>query len=164
MRLAILALLLASAHVAAAQSGLWTSEGYGMFFDASADTLRAYEVTSVSCIPSFTAAAVPAPAGAVAAYRFTTAPVTMLLLRDQSPNGLRFHMNGAAPDILLRRAAARPSTCQRPTANTPASNFDVFATTWAEQYGFFDIRHADWASTVAANRPRVSDTTSDATL
>ncbi|MFL5616381.1 MAG: S41 family peptidase [Gemmatimonadaceae bacterium] len=163
MRLAILTVLLAIAHVAGAQGGLWTSEGYGLFFDTNADTLRAYEVTSISCIPSFTAAAVPAPTGAVAAYRFTTAPVTVLLLRDQSPNGLRFHINGAASDVILRRAA-RPSACERPTPNTPVSNFDVFATTWAEQYGFFDIKHADWASIVAGNRPNVSDTTSDPTL
>src|SRR3982751_3211399 len=137
MRLAVMTLLMAAARVAGAQNGLWTSEGYGYFFDAGADTLRAYEVTSVSCIPSFTAATVPAPSGAVAAYRFTSAPVTVLLLRDQSPNGLRFPMNGAASDVVLRGAATRPSTCEHPTPNTPASNFDVFATTWAEQYGFF---------------------------
>src|SRR5256885_12037374 len=72
---------------AIAQSNLWTSEGYGYFFDASPDTLRAFEVTSISCIPSFTAVAVPAPAGAVAAFRFIGAPVTVLMLADQSAGG-----------------------------------------------------------------------------
>ena len=66
--------------VATAQNKLWTSEGYGYFFDASPDTLHAFEVTSISCIPSFTAVAVPAPAGAVAAFRFIGAPVTVLML------------------------------------------------------------------------------------
>ena len=47
--------------LAGAQSSLWTSEGYGYVFDARPDTLRAFEVTSISCIPSFTAAAVGAP-------------------------------------------------------------------------------------------------------
>lgn len=161
---ALFTILLASIRVAGAQTGLWTSEGYGYFFDAGTDTLRAYEVTSISCIPSFTAVAEPAPTGAVAAYRFTTAPITVLLRRDQAPNGLRFHMNGAASDVILRRARARPTSCEHATPNTPVSNFNVFATTWAEQYGFFDIKHADWASIVAANRPKVSDTTSDGTL
>jgi len=150
--------------VAAAQSGLWTSEGYGFLFDASRDTLRAFEVTSISCIPSFTASAVPAPAGAAAAYRFVGAPVTVLLLPDTKPGAMRFHMNGAASDVILRPASQKPAVCDRPTPNTPTSNFDVFAKTWAEHYGFFDLKHADWAAVVAANRAKVSDTTSPAQL
>jgi hypothetical protein len=157
-------MILACSRVSGAQSGLWTSQGYGYFFDVGPDTLRAFEVTSVSCISSFTAAAVPSPSGAIAAYRLTGAPVTILLLRDAAADGLRFHENGAASDVVLRRAAAPPSTCEHPTPNTPVSNFDVFTTTWAEQYGFFDIRHVNWSSIVAANRAKVSDTTSAATL
>src|SRR2546423_5673383 len=149
---------------AIAQSSLWTSEGYGYFFDASPDTLRAFEVTGISCIPSFTAVAVPAPAGAVAAFRFIGAPVTVLMLADQSAGGMRFHMNGAASDVVLRRAAQRPATCNHPTPNTPMSNFDVFTRTWAEQYGFFDLKRVDWAAVVAANRAKVSDSTSPAEL
>ena len=160
----VAALVVAFPSAGIAQSNLWTSEGYGYFFDASPDTLRAFEVTSISCIPSFTAVAVPAPAGAVAAFRFIGAPVTVLMLADQSAGGMRFHMNGAASDVVLRRATERPPACNRPTPNTPSSNFDVFTRTWAEQYGFFDLKHVDWAAVVAANRAKVSDSTSPAEL
>jgi len=160
----ILAMTTLCPSLAVGQRSLWTSEGYGFLFDAGRDTLRAFEVTSISCIPSFTAAAVPAPAGASAAYRFVGAPVTVLLLPDKTPGGMRFHMNGAASDVILRPASQRPAVCDRPTPNTPMSNFEIFARTWAEQYGFFDIKHVDWGSVVAANRSKVSDTTSPAQL
>src|SRR5215467_7941914 len=162
--LAYLTALVAVPHAASAQNHLWTSEGYGYLFDASADSLRAFEVTSISCIASFTAAAVSAPAGATAAYRFVGAPVTVLLLPDKTSGGMRFHMNGAASDVILRRAAEKPAVCTRPTPNTPTSNFDVFARTWAEQYGFFDLKHVDWSAIVAANRAKVSDSTPPAQL
>src|SRR6185369_6038611 len=61
-------------------------------------------------------------------------------------------------------AASKPPSCDAAAANTPQSNFDVFARTWAEQYGFFDIKHADWNAVVAANRTKVSDQTTPAEL
>jgi hypothetical protein len=145
--------------VSAQQKNLWVSEGYGYLFDAGPDTLRAFEVTSVSCIPSFTATVVSAPAGAAAAYRMTNAPVTVLLLNDKT-GGMRFHLNGAASDVILHSASQKPAVCDRPTPNTPTSNFDVFTRTWAEQYGFFDLKHVDWPAIVAANRSKVTDSTS----
>ena len=157
-------LLGAAPRVAMAQAGLWLSEGYGYFFDVTPDTLHAYEITSISCIASFTGAARPTPSGAVAAYQLTGAPAIVLLLNDSTAGRMRFHENGAASDIILRQTPARPATCDHPTPDTPLSNFDVFARTWAEQYGFFDIRHVDWPAVVAANRGKVSDTTSPAGL
>src|SRR5262245_41089569 len=35
--------------------GSWSSEGYGLYFDVSGPTLTAFEVTAISCQPSFTA-------------------------------------------------------------------------------------------------------------
>jgi hypothetical protein len=141
----------------AQQRSLWLSDGYGLLFDAGPDTLRAFEVTSVSCIPSFTASAVTAPTGASAAYRLTGAPVTVLLLRDEATGGMRFHLNGAASDVILRRATEKPAACNQVTPNTPTANFDVFTRTWAEQYGFFDLKRVDWSAIVAANRVKVTD-------
>lgn len=156
--------LLAAPNAARAQAGLWLSEGYGYFFDVTPDTLRAYEITGISCIASFTGAARPTPSGAIAAYQLGGAPQIVLLLPDSTAGRMRFHSNGAASDVILRRATARPAACDRPTPDTPLSNFDVFARTWAEQYGFFDIRHVDWPAVVGANRGKISDTTSPAGL
>ena len=158
------AILLTAPHAASAQSGLWLSEGYGYFFDVTPDTLRAFEITGISCLPSFVGAVRPAPSGAVAAYQLGGAPVIVLLLADSTAGRMRFHENGAASDVVLRRASARPAVCDHPAADTPLSNFDVFTRTWAEQYGFFDVRHVDWPAVVAANRGKVSDTTSAAGL
>jgi peptidase S41-like protein len=160
----VAAMLTATPCAAQVQQGSWTSDGYGLLLEVARDTLRAYEVTSVSCIPSFTATAVSAPAGALGAYRFTGAPVTVLLLPDQGPDRARYHFNGAASDVIIHRAAQKPAVCDRATANTPTSNFDVFARTWSEQYGFFDLKKTNWAAVVAANRPKVTDSTSAAEL
>jgi hypothetical protein len=61
--------------------------------------------------------------------------------------------------MIIHRIDRKPAPCDAPTPDTPRSNFDVFAQTWAEQYGFFREKNVDWAAVVAANRPRVTDTT-----
>jgi len=138
----------------AAQEGSWQSEGYGYYLEFRNDSLRFHEVTAVSCIPTSRAKKVDAPTGAQAAYRLLDAPVTFLILPTEGGR-LRLHMNGAASDIVIRRGQ-RPAACDRTTPDTPTTNFDVFATTWAEQYGFFDLKGADWKAIVAANRPRIT--------
>src|SRR5262249_53360210 len=35
--------------------GAWQSEGYGLYLDVSGATLKAFELTGISCLPSFTA-------------------------------------------------------------------------------------------------------------
>ncbi len=138
----------------AAQEGSWRSEGYGYYLEFRNDSLLFHEVTAVSCIPTSRARKVDAPAGAQAAYRLVDAPLTFLILPTDGGR-LRLHMNGAASDVIIRRGQ-RPALCDRPTPDTPPANFDVFATTWAEQYGFFDLKGADWKAIVAANRPRIT--------
>jgi len=146
-------------------NGVWATEGYGMIAEITGDTaLQVFEVTRISCIRAFDARSTPAPTGAVAAYRLTQAPLTFVVLADGKPNRARLHQNGAASDLVIQRIPQKPATCDRPPANTPLSNFDVFAATWAEQYGFFDLKHADWAKVVETNRAKVSDQTAPAEL
>lgn len=163
MRLALSAVLVTCAPSAQlkAQSfdGAWASEGYGLYFDVAGPTLKAYEVTAISCQPSFTATRQgDAAAGGDVAFAMVGEPATMIL-RASSSDRRRLHMNGAASDIVIRRLASLPGICAKQTPDTPTTNFDVFARTWSEQYGFFDLKKADWPAIVAANRPRVSDKT-----
>jgi hypothetical protein len=137
----------------------WLSDGYGYYIEIAGPTLKASEVTSISCIPAFTATRQTAPPGALAAFKLTDAPATFLLFPGDSDNERRLHPPGTASDIILRRTAARPSVCDRSTPDTPKLNFEVFAATWAEQYGFFDLKRVDWQKIVAANRERVTDST-----
>jgi hypothetical protein len=140
-----------------ALDGAWQSEGYGLYFDVSGSTLKAYEITGISCRPSFTATRTSD--AAEVAFKVVEFPTTYIVRSGGSSNRQRIHMNGAASDIVIHRIAAAPAVCAEPTANTPLANFDVFARTWTEQYGFFDLKHADWNAIVARSRLRVSDRT-----
>jgi len=146
-------------------SGVWATEGYGMIAEITGDTaLRVFEVTRLSCIPSFEARAITRANGALAAFRLARAPVTLVVFADPNPDQARLHMNSAASDIVIRRIDRKPATCDRPAENTPISNFDIFAATWAEQYGFFNLKKADWSKIVGAARSRVTDKTPPAEL
>ena len=139
--------------------GLWATEGYGLVFDVRPDTVASFEVTKVSCIPTTTARTVAPPAGALTAFTLSDAPVTFVVLPGSTPNDARVHVAFAASDMIIHRIDRKPATCDAPTPNTPISNFDVFAETWAEQYGFFREKKVNWAAVVAANRSRVTDST-----
>ena len=140
--------------------GLWATEGYGLVLDVRPDTVATFEVTRVSCIPAMRASTAATPAGALAAFTAPNAPVTFLILPGQTTNDARVHIGYAASDMIIHRIDRKPAVCDQPTPNTPRSNFDVFAATWSEQYGFFREKNVDWAQVIAANRSRVTDTTS----
>jgi hypothetical protein len=145
-------------------SGLWATDGYGYVFEIGPDTLKSYEVTKLSCLPSFTAAAAPAPSGAVGAFRMVNIPVTLVLLPDgEAPRG-RVRIDGAASDILVQRIDKKPEVCDRATPNTPRSNFDVFVEAWAEHYPFFAEKNVDWPAVVAESRAKVTDNTTEEQL
>ena len=139
--------------------GLWATEGYGIVFDVRADTVASFEVTKVSCLPDVRAATVAPPAGAIGAFTLPNAPVTFLILPGSSATDARVHVGFAASDMIIHRIDRKPAVCDTPTPNTPLSNFDVFAQTWSEQYGFFREKKVDWPQVVAANRARVTDAT-----
>jgi hypothetical protein len=130
-----------------------------MVFDVRADSVFAFEVTKVSCIPSMQATTATPPAGALAAFQIGGGPVTFTVLPGKTATQARIHVPYAASDMVVQRITRKPATCDAPTPNTPRSNFDVFTETWAEQYGFFPEKKVDWAAVVAANRSRVTDAT-----
>lgn len=140
-------------------AGLWATEGYGLVFEVGPDTVATFEVTKVSCVASDRLPTAPPPAGAIGAFRMPNAPVVFAIIPGRSPNDARVHLGFAASDMIIHRIDRKPATCDSPTPDTPISNFDVFAQTWAEQYGFFKEKKVDWAAVVAANRPRVTDAT-----
>ena len=140
--------------------GVWQSEGYGNLYDIRGDTLTVLEVTQISCLDARTATRLAGPPpGVEASFRLVGAAAVLQVLATSDPDRKRFHPNGAASDIIARRIPAKPDRCQSPPANTPEFMFDVFAATWAEQYGFFDLKGIDWSKVVADNRPRVAAAT-----
>jgi len=139
--------------------GLWLTDGYGYVFDVRADSVRTFEVTKVSCVPDLVARATTPPSGAIGAFTLSDGPITFTILPGSSANEARVHVPYAASDMIMRRIDRKPAVCDQPTPNTPRSNFDIFAETWAEQYPFFAEKKMDWAAVVAANRSRVTDVT-----
>lgn len=139
--------------------GLWVSHGYGYLFRIAGPRMEALEVTAVSCLPGFTATRDPtAPSGVEAVYAFSEgrAAVRIEVSLAGSPGTRRFHNPGAASSMIVRRVDREPAPCERPTPDTPESNFDVFWQTYAEQYGFFGIKQVDWSAARDKARPMIT--------
>ena len=131
----LFATLLLSACAFAADD-IWRSDGYGLVLEIQGQKISAFEITSVSCIP------VSADDGK--------------LLPGGSAEERRIHFEGAAADVVLHRVAAKPKACEKPTVNTPESNYAVFWQTFAENYPFFEMKHVDWQAVDKRFRPRVT--------
>ena len=138
--------------------GTWKTDGYGFVLVATGDSLRAYEVTETTCVPSFTGVRrVETPAGTEAVYEADGQVLAVTAGADSSQKHLK--SDGAASYMVVRRLAARPTVCDQPTPNTPEGNFEVFAATWSEHYILFDQKGVDWQGVVAAARAKVTPTT-----
>ncbi|HVT38469.1 MAG TPA: S41 family peptidase [Gemmatimonadaceae bacterium] len=145
--------------------GVWRTEGYGNVFEVHGTSLQMYEVTATTCIRTSALTRESAgPPGAVASFKAPDDPDGLVVLPDRAPNRMRFHNVGAASDIVAVRQPALPTSCSQPVPNTPESNFDVFARTWTEQYGFFGVRGVNWQNIVDANRPKVGAATTPTEL
>jgi hypothetical protein len=138
--------------------GFWVSDGYGLQFEIADDVLQASEVSARSCLPGWRARRVGGDAEAPT-YALVGDPVTILLRPDSSPDRIRVHLNGTASDISARRAPGKLPVCAQATPDTPIANFDVFATTWAENYPFFAEAKVDWAQVVASVRVKITPRT-----
>jgi hypothetical protein len=144
--------------------GSWSSEGYGLHFEISGDTLKAFEVTAISCLPSFTAQRTTTETNGDVVFKVVDRPTTFVLRSGKDGDRRLLHQNGAASDVVIRRQRDAPTACSKPAPDTPLTNFDVFTRTWAEQYGFFDIRKVNWSAVVAERRPKITDKTTPTEL
>ena len=153
------ALLPASVHNsishAAMTDGWWLSDGYGLLLEIDGDTLRAFEVTSLSCLPSWsgsrTANDVNSPEMA-----FTGDAGTVRLSAGTNAESMRMHRDGTVSDIVLRRISTRSKWCTEAAENVPQANYAIFWQTFAEQYPFFELRHVDWRAMDDKWRPQVT--------
>jgi hypothetical protein len=139
--------------------GLWLSEGYGLFVEVADAAVKLTEITAVSCIPRDD--------------RLERTRVeedgSWRLRRGDDPNSVLFVLEsegtarlkpaGTASDIVLRRTHERPAICDRAVDNTPGAVFDVFWTTYAEHYPFFDMKGVDWVAVRDEMGPHLTDST-----
>ena len=146
---------------AAAQDldGFWKSQGYGFVFEIDTNRLKAFEVTTRTCVQRFTAkrddSSVPDRQAT-----FRTADGDVYFVRaGETGDHKRLHSEGSASDMRIDRLPSIRQVCDRPTSDTPLNNFEVFTRTWAENYISFDLKHTKWEQTVAENRAKVTSQT-----
>jgi len=149
---------------AATPDGVWRSQGYGYVFEFEGSKVRAFSVTDLTCVESFSAGKEARAASGIEATFRGPSGLVLSIRSGGSADHRTLHIDGSASDVRIDRVARKPATCDRPTADTPLGNFDVFAQTWAEHYISFDLKHVDWSQVVAENRAKITPTTSPVQL
>jgi len=161
---AAFATLIAAPLSAQVADGFWVSEGYGNMIEVKADQMRAFQITSISCIPTWTADRFAAGDSNAVIFKMRDAAAKFAVLPANSPGSWWFHGYGAASRQLFQRLAGRPAVCAKPTAADPAALFEIFWTTFSEEYGFFGVRGIDWGGAYRKYRPQVTAATSPSAL
>jgi hypothetical protein len=160
----VLALIAGCCFATAARAdsldGWWVSDGYGILLEIKGDQMKASEITAISCLPHWTAKGqAKTSEDAQAVFVLTQAPVNILLQPGRSADHKFLQSPGAASRVGLRRIMQPPPACDKPTANTPLNNFDIFWTTFEEHYPFFALHGVNWKEVRDKYRPRVTDKT-----
>jgi hypothetical protein len=135
------------------ETGFWVSDGYGLLVEVSTGGLQAFELTSISCIPGWSAKRDSKLKDVFVGN------ATFHLYDGASGDMKRLHIDGTASDILLRRTSVPPANCGGKPENSAQGNYTVFWHTFAEQYAFFDLRHIDWQSIDRQFRPKIGPAT-----
>ncbi|HZU26521.1 MAG TPA: S41 family peptidase [Bryobacteraceae bacterium] len=163
-RLALFCLILIPAVAGENLDGTWRSEGYGYVFQIDGQKLKAFQVTTRTCVDSFSANRDRTTVdGREASFRTGDGEI-WFVRTGGAANRRLLHNQGSVSDIRIDRIDHLPAACDPPTPNTPVDNFDVFAQTWAENYISFDLKHADWTAIVNRNRARVNASTTPSAL
>jgi hypothetical protein len=146
--------------------GIWLSDGYGLLLKIDANRIRARQITSISCVPAWTAFRQLEPKkGAEVVFRMEGNGPTILVTPGSSPDVKHFRIpQSAASTIVFRRTGSLPEICSKAAEDTPLSNFDILWTTFDEHYPFFQLRGVDWKAARNRFRPQISPTTSKSEL
>jgi len=121
-------------------------------FEIQGPVLKAFEITTTTCVPGFTAKRVNdvTPGREIT---FKTKNKEIYFVRSSGVGDHKLlHREESIIDIQIDRISKLPALCEQPTANTPLNNFEVFTRTWAENYISFDLRPADWKKVAAEYR------------
>jgi len=157
--LGLLGTLAVAPHAVAASGGtpvdgVWRTDGYGSVIEIADGRAQSYETTSISCAKG-PAAPQTGPVGADGTVRFADDGFDFTVKADRTRTRAVLHIDSSAGDRHLRRLAALPAACTRPGPTGPLATFDVFWTTFAENYPFFAAKGVDWDAVRDRYRPRV---------
>lgn len=138
--------------------GLWLSDGYGDFLEFQGDSLRSYEITTLSCVASGTATrkTTHGPANQVV---FVADDNMFRIFPGTTADTRWFHVDYSVSSVMLRRTNSQPEPCRQSLPDTPVTNYQVFWETFSEQYPFFALRQMDWTGVDKKFRPQVTPQT-----
>ncbi len=135
-------------------NGLWISDGYGLLLELPDDRLDVYEITSISCMHSWSARR--RPMAASEQWSVFEGDRGLVRLSHPSPGIMRMRLEGTVSDLVFRPAGARPKPCALRAANTPQTNYAILWQTFHENYPFFELHRIDWRAVDRKFRPRVT--------
>ena len=166
---------------APASNQTWRTDGYGLIYALQGGKLLTYETTAVSCVPGDTLDPVGAP-GTDGLLQYGEDGVAEQTLRLGGSGGRAVaHVIGSASDIDLLPIPAVPGDCAaKPKAKSkssddddddddaaavdPVHTFDVFWSTFAENYNSTARKNVNWAAVRDQFRPKITSDTSSAQL
>jgi hypothetical protein len=136
--------------------GVWRGEGYGDVFQIQDSAVKMFQLTATTCVAGSSAKREPgAIEGREATFKTVDGDVFFVRAGGAADHKL-LHQPGNSSDERLDRVPRLPAVYNQLTPNTPATNFEVFTRTWAENYITFDQRRVDWNEVVHANRPKIA--------
>ena len=103
--------------------GQWLTDGYGEFVEFQGDSLRGYEITTLSCMASAQATRKTAPSDANESVFVGDDGGTFRISPATSVDTRWLHKDGSVSSIMLRRVGSRPEPCAQPLADTPLTKY-----------------------------------------
>jgi C-terminal processing protease CtpA/Prc len=125
-------------------------DGYGQDYVVAGDALQVYETTAVSCRPG-------QHGTQSSPGRFEVPDDDAITIRLVGRATAVVHVDSATSRRFLHRMAALPAQCGRPSATDALTTFDVFWSTFAENYPFFALHGVDWTAMRDRYRPTITD-------
>lgn len=114
--------------------GIFRQHGYARVVEVEGDTLRTYDVTSVSCVPS---------------GEMSLSEVQAEFERIESTGeGFSLYETGAFTRYEFERIDALPGECSDQSTD-PVASFDALYHLFEENYAFFEERNIDWEGSKA---------------
>jgi C-terminal processing protease CtpA/Prc len=149
-----LPVLASGKNAAPSFDGYWQSDAYGLFVEIRGAELSTSQITSISCLPWWTAKRAPndsTKGGAI----FKRGDAAIHLEPGPSADTLLLREPASVTQMRLRRVRARPKHADDKLANTPPNNYALFWQTFAEQFALFELYHTDWQAVDRKYRPQV---------
>jgi hypothetical protein len=105
--------------------GWWLSDGYGLLLKVDGNILQAFELSSISCLPSWSAIRDPNHVrDAELVFRGDHSSVRFSV--GTTADAMRMRRDGTVSDVLLRQVAIRPRSCGQAADNSPQANYAIF--------------------------------------